>query len=108
MLVQPEHSLSCVTLRPQVKRRDPRKWCGAQAVSGLRHCRAFHTPLGEEHLLVQTRSSCTCQAQTILKTSPQWASESNFGKLAKRLIGKTAKLIVSWMRYSGLTVTYDP
>lgn len=72
-------ALSCVTLRPQVERRDPRKWCRAQAVSGLRHCRAYHTPLGEEHLLVRTRSSCPCQAQTTLKTSPQWASESNVG-----------------------------
>lgn len=40
---------------------------------------------------------CTGQTQMKLKINHQWASQNNLGKLAKRQIGKTTKLVVSWI-----------
>lgn len=40
---------------------------------------------------------CTGQTQMKLKINHQWASQNNLGKLAKRQIGKTTKLIVYWI-----------
>ena len=116
-------TLSWVTLRLRVGRRDPRKQCLGTCCLDCRRSRACHTPMGWMPYPSEFIPPWPCHTQMILKINYQWASEYNLNKLAKRRIGKAAKLIVygvylqrgqsciSWLGaqgYSVLTVTCNP